>query len=149
MEKTKSKWRTSRAVTDAESLLERYYNQLLKWGSVLTRGDMGMAQDIVHDLCLHFTLAKPDLSQVANMDGYLYTCLRHIYLSALARASREALQFVSVAEFDSIHFALSVNSSDALLQRQNDLRRICSYTVWRKQASKSASYLILLFFHGY
>jgi len=149
MEKTKSKWRTSRAVTDAESLLERYYNQLLKWGSVLTRGDMGMAQDIVHDLCLHFTLVKPDLSQVANLDGYLYTCLRHIYLSALARSSREALQFVSVAEFDSIHFALSVNSSDALLQRQNDLRRICSYTVWRKQASKSASYLILLFFHGY
>jgi DNA-directed RNA polymerase specialized sigma24 family protein len=149
MEKTKSKWRNTQAGTEAESLLETYYSQLMKWGAVLTRGDKGMAQDIVHDLCLHFTLAKPDLSQVANLDGYLYTCLRNIYLSALARSSREATQFVSVAEFDSIHFALNTRSSDILLQRQNDLRRICSYTLWRKESSKSASYLILLFFHGY
>lgn len=135
---------------DPESLLESYYSQLLKWGAVLTRGDGGMAHDIVHDLCLHFTLAKPDLSQVTNLDGYLYTCLRNIYLSALARSSREATQIISVAEFDSIHFALNTTtSSDAILQRQNDLRRICGYTMWRKGSSKSASYLILLFFHGY
>src|SRR5579872_1612906 len=150
MEKTKPKWRIPRVGADPESLLESYYSQLLKWGAVLTRGDAGMAHDIVHDLCLHFTLAKPDLRQVANLDGYLYTCLRNIYLSALARSSREATQVISVAEFDSIHFALSTHSSsDGLLQRQNDLRRICNYTVWRKKSSKSASYLILLFFHGY
>ncbi len=35
------------------------------------------------------------------------------------------------------------------LQRQNDLRRICGYAVWRKESSKSASYFILHFFHGY
>ncbi len=149
MEKTKSKWRDPEGATDAESLLEGYYSQLLKWGSLLTRGDEGMAQDIVHDLCLHFTLAHPDLSQVTNLAGYLYTCLRNIYLSTLARSSREATQFVSVAEFDSIYLALSASSPDGLLQRQNDLRRICSYGVWRKESSKSASYLILLFFHGY
>jgi len=149
MEKTRIKSRSRRVGVDPESLLESYYPQLLKWGAVLTRGDEGMAQDIVHDLCLHFTFAKPDLSAVVNLDGYLYTCLRNIYLSAITRFSREATQFVSVAEFDSIHFALSTSSSEGLLQRQNDLRRICSYTVWRKQSSKSASYLILLFFHGY
>ena len=149
MEKTRFKWRSTQAGGEPEDLLESYYSQLLKWGSVLTRGDSGMAQDIVHDLCLHFTLARPDLSQVTNLDGYLYTCLRNIYLSAIARSSREATQFVSIAEFDSIHFALSTSSSDGLLQRQNDLRRICSFTVWRKESSKSASYLILLFFHGY
>jgi DNA-directed RNA polymerase specialized sigma24 family protein len=149
MEKKRIKWRTPRPATDAETLLEGYYSQLQKWGALLTRGDLGMAQEIVHELCLHFMLAKPDLSQVTNLDGYLYTCLRNIYLSVLARASREATQFVSVAEFDSIHFALSTSSPDCLLQRQNDLRRICGYTVWRKKSSKSASYLILLFFHGY
>jgi hypothetical protein len=35
------------------------------------------------------------------------------------------------------------------LQQQNDLRRICAYAVWRKESSKSASYFILHFFHGY
>ena len=149
MEKTKIKWRNPWTATDAESLLESYYSQLLKWGMRLTRGDKGIAQDIVQDLCLHFTLTKPDLSQVANLDGYLYTCLRNIYLSALARASREATQIVSIAEFDSIHFALCNPSPDSLLERQNDLRRICNYTVWRKETSKSASYFLLLFFHGY
>ncbi len=149
MEKIKAKSRAPRPVTDVEDLLERYYSQLLKWGAVLTRGDRGLAQDIVHDLCLHFTLARPDLSQVANLDGYLYACLRHIYLSGLARSVREAMHMVSVADFDSIQFALSSASPDSLLQKQNDLRRICRYTVWRKNSSKSASYLILLFFHGY
>ena len=147
MEKIKSKWRDPSPAAETEKLLDSYYGQLLKWGILLTRGNAGMAQDIVHDLCLHFTLVKPDLSQVANLDGYLYTCLRHIYLSGLARSSREAMQFVSVAEFDSIQFALAATSPDHLVERQNDLRRICHYTVWRKEFSKSASYFILHFFH--
>jgi DNA-directed RNA polymerase specialized sigma24 family protein len=149
MEKTKRKWRESGPTAHIEIILEEYYSQLLKWAALLTRGDSGVAQDIVHDLCLHFTLVKPDLSQVANMDGYLYTCLRHIYLSGLSRSAREAMRFVSVAEFDSIQFALGVTSAEGLMERQNDIRRICSYMVWRKETSKSASYFILHFFHGY
>jgi DNA-directed RNA polymerase specialized sigma24 family protein len=132
-----------------EQVLELYYGKLRKWGVILTRGDTGMAQEIVHDLCLYFTVVKPDLSQVENLDGYLYTSLRHIYLSALARSSREAVQFVSIADFDSIQFALNPSTTDNLLERQNELRRICSYSVWRKDSSKSASYFILHFFHGY
>ncbi len=135
--------------TAPEELLELNYGKLRKWGAILTRGDGGMAQEIVHDLCLYFTVVKPDLSHVENLDGYLYTSLRHIYLSALARSSREAMQFVSVADFDSIQFALNSGTTDNLLDRQNELRRICSYAVWRKDTSKSASYFLLLFFHGY
>ena len=92
---------------------------------------------------------KPDFRGVANLDGYLYTCLRNVYLSTLARASREALHLVSVEDYDSFAFAISANSTGESLQRQNDLRRVCSYAVWRKEASKSASYFILHFFHGY
>src|SRR5579871_1834358 len=89
-----------------DHLLESYYVQFLQWGSMLTRGDEAMARDIVHDLCLHFALAKPDLREVENLDGYLYTCLRHIYLSSLSRATRDAAHSISIAEYDSIHFAL-------------------------------------------
>ncbi len=132
-----------------ESLLEDRYGSLRRWAAQLTHGDAGAAQDIVHDLCLHFVVSRPDMSGVTNVDGYLYTCLRHIYLSNIARAAREATQFVSVADFDSIHTVLNTLSGDDLAGRQNDLRRICSYAVWRKTTSKSASYFILHFFRGY
>jgi len=149
METAKSKSRIPPSALDSERLLEEHYGKLQQWGVVLSRGDRTLAQEIVHDLCLHFIVARPDLSQVANLDGYLYTCLRHLYLSAMARSSREALQTVNIADFDSAHLALNVRTSDSLLDRQNELRRICTYAVWRKDTSKSASYFLLLFFHEY
>jgi DNA-directed RNA polymerase specialized sigma24 family protein len=149
MEQRKTKWRDPAPMTQPEQLLASYYGQLLKWGAVLSRGDEARAEDIVQEFCLYFTLTKPDLSGVANLDGYIYTCLRHIYLSGLARSSREALHFISVAEFDSFDFAPAANQPGDPLQRQNDLRRICGYAVWRKEFSKSASYFIFHFFHGY
>ena len=116
---------------------------------VLTRGNPGKAEEIVQEFCVYIAVTKPDFGGVANLDGYLYTCLRNIYLSTLARASREALHLVSVEDYDSFAFAISANPTGDSLQRQNDLRRICSYAVWRKESAKSASYFILHFFHGY
>jgi DNA-directed RNA polymerase specialized sigma24 family protein len=133
----------------AEKILEGRYAQLLKWGEVLARGDQGVARDIVHDLCLQLTLSKADFSEIASVDGYLYTCLRHIYLSRLARSSREAERFVSIADCDSVLFALDAGESVDSLEVQNQLRRICGYAVWRKEFSKSFSFFILHFFHGY
>ena len=149
METAKSKSRIPPSRLDSERILEEYYGKLQQWGVVLSRGDRTLAQEIVHDLCVHFIVARPDLSQVANLDGYLYTCLRHLYLSAMARSSREALQTINIADFDSVYLALNVRTSDSLLDRQNELRRICNYAVWRKDTAKSASYFLLLFFHEY
>jgi DNA-directed RNA polymerase specialized sigma24 family protein len=134
---------------EASELLASRYGQLLRWAIVLTRGNTGKAEEIVQEFCVYIAVAKPDFGRVANLDGYLYTCLRNIYLSTLARASREALHLVSVEDYDSFAFAISANPAGDSLQRQNDLRRICSYAVWRKESSKSASYFILHFFHGY
>jgi DNA-directed RNA polymerase specialized sigma24 family protein len=149
MEQRNLKWQQSTEPVQPDQLLAGHYRQLLKWALVLTRGDSSKAEEIVQEFCLYITLTRPDLSNVTNLDGYLYTCLRHIYLSSLARASREALHFVSIEDFDSFAFAVSANLSGDPLQQQNDLRRICAYAVWRKESSKSASYLILHFFHGY
>jgi DNA-directed RNA polymerase specialized sigma24 family protein len=134
---------------DASELLASRYGQLLRWAIILTRGNTGKAEEVVQEFCVYIAVAKPDLGGVANLDGYLYTCLRNIYLSTLARASREALHLVSVEDYDSFAFAISANPAGDSLQRQNDLRRICSYAVWRKESAKSASYFILHFFHGY
>ncbi len=67
------------------------YSQLFKWGLVLTRGNVGKVEETIQEFCLYFVLTKPDLNNVTNLDGYLYTYLRHIYISALARSSREAM----------------------------------------------------------
>jgi DNA-directed RNA polymerase specialized sigma24 family protein len=132
-----------------EKVVERYYPQLREWADVLTRGDQSRSEDIVHDLYLYVALTKPDLSQVENLDNYLYQSLRHAYLSALTRAARESMQTVTTADFDSIRVALWARPARDVLQQQNELRRICCYAVWRKEQMKGASYFVLRFFHGY
>jgi DNA-directed RNA polymerase specialized sigma24 family protein len=149
MQRRNLKWRDPAEAVQTDQLLTGHYSRLLQWASALTRGDSSKAEEIVQEFCLYITLTKPDLSHVANLDGYLYTSLRHIYLSSLSRASREAMHLVSIEEFDSFAFAVSAHSIGDSLQRQNDLRRICAFAVWRKETSKSASYFILHFFHGY
>jgi DNA-directed RNA polymerase specialized sigma24 family protein len=149
MDQNRQQLRAPASAVRTEQVLERYYGQLVEWGTLLTRGDEGKARDLVHDFCLNVTVTKPDLSGIANLDGYLYKSLRHIYLSGLAQSSREALQFVNAAEFDSIQLALAPRQSSDPLQRQNDLRRICCYSVWRKAQTKGASYFTLRYFHGY
>ena len=149
MEQRNLKWRPPAETVEADQLLATHYARLLQWAIGLARGDRGKAEEIVQEFCLYVTAVKPDPSGVGNLDGYLYTCLRHIYLSSLARASREALRVVSVEDFDSFALAVSSQPAGDPVQRQNDLRRICTYAVWRKESSKSASYFILHFFHGY
>jgi len=133
----------SRAVMDC------YYPRLCQWAHGLTRGDQEMAEDIVHDLYLYVALSNPEFAQVQNLDGYLYQSLRHLYLSTLARASREATQSVSMAEYDSLELALWSRPTHNPQQEQNDLRRICAYALWRRNQIKGACYFILRFFHGY
>ncbi|QEE28110.1 RNA polymerase sigma factor [Terriglobus albidus] len=145
MEQKKTSWRAF----ETEAVLESRYDQLLHWGILLTRGDAGEAREIVHDLCLYLILTKTDFNRISNQDGYLYTSLRHVYLSRMTRASREALRFVSIGDFDNVHFALSGRDRSGSVLIQNDLRTICGYSVWRKEASKGFSYFILHFFHGY
>src|ERR1700734_3797578 len=149
MEHRNLNWPERIETLQVDKLLASRYGQLIQWATVITRGDKGKAEEVVQEFCLYISLVKPDLGAVANLDGYLYTCLRHIYLSSLTRASREALQLVSIEDFDSFAFAVSANPAGDPLQRQNDLRRICTYAVWRKESAKSASYFILHFFHGY
>jgi DNA-directed RNA polymerase specialized sigma24 family protein len=134
---------------DGGQLLASRYAQLMRWALILARNDHAKAEEIVQEFCLYVTVAKPDFSHVANLDGYLYTCLRHIYTSSMAKASRDALRLVSLEHYDSLAMAVYSATSGDAVQRQNDLRRACGYSVWRKQTSKTASYFILHFFHGY
>lgn len=146
---TKTRWKVFRSSGRPSDLLESHYAQLLQWAVLLTRGDANLAREIVHELCVHLMLTQVDFGRIANVDGYLYTSLRHVYLSRMSKASREALRFLSVSDFDSVQFAVQGNERSGSLSIQNELRAICSYAVWRKDASKSFSYFVLHFFMGY
>ena len=143
------KWKIFARASCPEKVIERYYPLLREWAEILTRGDQARSEDIVHDLYLNIALTKPDLSKVESLDNYLYQSLRHAYLAALARASRESMYTVATSDFDSIRVALWARPVRDVLQQQNELRRICCYAVWRKAQMKGASYFILRFFHGY
>lgn len=149
MEKRTAKDSIPAGVQDAEKIVAEKYPQLLEWANLLTRGDQGKAQDIVQELYLHIALAKPDFSLVEKLDSYLYISLKHLYVSLLARASREALHLVSLEDFDSVEVAIEKSHAGDHLQRQNELRRVCIYSAWRKEQSKSFCFFILHYFHGY
>jgi DNA-directed RNA polymerase specialized sigma24 family protein len=73
MQRRNLKWRDPAKGVETDQLLTGYYSRLSQWALALTRGDTSKAEEIVQELCLYITLTKPDLSHVANLDGYLYT----------------------------------------------------------------------------
>ncbi len=131
-----------------ERILSRYYQRLVEWSRILARGDHAVAEEIVQDLCLHLTIAAPDMSRINDLDNYLFICLRNMYVSNLARVSRERLRVIQIEDYDDLGVAAIARGADSL-DVQNELLRICDYMISRKYSSKSASYFILHFFMGY
>jgi RNA polymerase sigma factor (sigma-70 family) len=116
----------------------------------LTAGDRGAAEDLVHDAFVQFTLARPELGRVENLDGYLYQMLRNLHRSQLRRARRRGREAPAVVEYDSAEFALRAYADPRdSIRVQDELRQVCRYACLRKETSKAGSVLILRFMHGY
>lgn len=132
-----------------EDVFLRRYGRLLAWALQLTNNNRAQAEDLLHDAFIQFTVARPDLDAVANLDGYLYGTLRHLHLSQVRKAARGRLRQLSVVEYESAERGLrSVDPRD-LIQTQDELRRVCRYVCARKETARAASVLLLRFFHGY
>ncbi|MCA1619364.1 MAG: RNA polymerase sigma factor [Acidobacteria bacterium] len=125
------------------------YGPLRAWAMRLTGGDAARAEDLVHDAYVHFSLARPDLARIQNLDGYLYQMLRNLNTSQMRRAARRHEDAHAVVEYDSIEFALRAADPRDLIRVQDDLRQVCHYACLRKESSKAGSVLILRFMHGY
>ncbi|HJQ34296.1 MAG TPA: RNA polymerase sigma factor [Pyrinomonadaceae bacterium] len=132
-----------------EEFLARY-RQLRASALRLTAGDAARAEDLVHDAFVQFTLARPRLGRVENLDGYLYQMLRNLHLSQLRRARRRGEDAPAVVEFDSAEVALRAYTDPRdSIRVQDGLRQVCRYASLRKETSKAGSVLILRFMHGY
>ncbi|MGH9962597.1 MAG: RNA polymerase sigma factor, partial [Pyrinomonadaceae bacterium] len=115
----------------------------------LADNDRELAEDLLHDAFIQFTFAQPNLKTIRNLDNYFYGMLRNLHLLQVRRETRNRLQQLSIVEYDSAEDGLRAIDLRDRLQVQDGLRKICQYVCARKEKSKSASVLILRFFHGY
>ncbi|HEY8186043.1 MAG TPA: sigma-70 family RNA polymerase sigma factor [Pyrinomonadaceae bacterium] len=131
-----------------ELFLERY-RRLRAWALQLTENDRDQAEDLVHDTYIQFTLARPDLNTIGNLNGYLYTMMRNLRVSQLRRSLRRQHRTLSIIDYDSAEICLRAADPQEQIKLQDSLRQVCQYACMRKQSSKAGSVLILRFLHGY
>ncbi len=135
--------------TAHEDLFLARYERLRAWAMSLTEGEAMEAEDLVHDAFIQFTLSRPDLDSIENLDGYLRQTLRNLRVSQCRRAAQKRQQPLCAADYDSAELSLRAEEIHAGLGAREELQLICEYAIARRQSSKAASALILRFFHGY
>ncbi len=135
-------------VRHEDAFLQRY-PRLLQWACSLTRSTQSEAEDLVHEAFVHFVLTKPDLEAIENLDGYLRRVLQNLHLSSVRRSLRSPFIPLPILDYDSAALASRQNNQLRRLHVQGDLLTVCRYACRRMRTSRSASVLILRFFHGY
>lgn len=125
------------------------YPELRGWAMQLTENDRQQAEDLVHDTYIQFTLTRPDLSAIQNLDGYLYRMMRNLNVSRLRRSQRKQNKTLSIVDYESAELGLRTADPREQITLQDALRQVCQYACMRKQTSKAGSVLILRFLHGY
>jgi DNA-directed RNA polymerase specialized sigma24 family protein len=131
-----------------EDIFVARYEWLRHWALRLA-GNVTDADDLLHDAFLQFVVRRRDLSEIDNVDAYLYGMLRRLRLSkrrALLRAREDSL---AALDYDTAALSLRATDPRDLLRLQQELRQVCAWACRRKNTSKSGSVLLLRFFHGF
>ncbi len=135
--------------TAHEQLFSERYDRLLRWALHLTGNDRAQAEDLLHDAYIQFTLLRPPLAAIRQLDNYLFGVLRILRVSQLRRAARWPHQPFNIVEYDSAQLGLRLSDPRRQQQLHDELRAVCRYACARKATSKAGSVLLLRFFHGY
>jgi DNA-directed RNA polymerase specialized sigma24 family protein len=138
----------SRAAETHEDLFIQRYQALEAWSLRLCGNDRQQAEDLVQDAFVAFTLSRPDLTGIENLDGYLRGMLRKLQVSRVRRAAQGAQVTRSLLDQDSAELGLRAVGA-ATVEATQELACVCRYACLRKGSSKAGSILILRFFHGY
>jgi len=132
-----------------EEIFAERYDWLLKWALYFAQGDQAEAEDLVQDTFVRFVVSEPEMKDMERIEALLYTYLKFVHLSHVRRTQRYPYQELPLVDFDSIHLAIRETPSVDPIEVQDTLRSIVAYLIWRKEKAKSASILLLRFFHGY
>lgn len=132
-----------------EDVFLQNYSRLHKWAMQICHQDQSLAEDLLHDAFIQFTLSQPNLSEINNLDGYLYTVIANLHISHLRKATRRQTYQFSIVEYESAELGLRNIDLRDLIQVQDELRKVCHFTCIRKETAKAASVMLLRFFLGY
>ena len=133
-----------------EKLFAERYETLLAWAMQLTHQQRDAAEDLVQDAFVQFVLARTQLEEIENVNGYLRRLLRNMHLSRLARlAQRMQDDAVSLADYDTVLLGWTAIEPERRMQAAEQLHQICAYACFRKESSRAGSVLILRFFLDY
>lgn len=126
-----------------------HYDQLRGWALKFTDRDQSLSEDLLHDTFIHFTLSRPDLGSIDNLEGFLYVVMRNLHLSQMRKATRTPFRAMSVVDFDTVDVGVWASDPRDRLRFRDELAAVCQYACIRKETSKGGSVLIMRFFHGY
>ena len=136
--------------TTREQLFAERYETLLTWALYLTHQQRESAEDLVQDAFVQFTLARTQLEEIENINGYLRRLLRNMYISRITRlAQRLNDTALSIADYDTLRLGWTTIETPRRMQAAEQLHQICTYACFRKQSSRAGSVLILRFFLDY
>src|SRR5258707_13621328 len=96
-----------KATYSHEDLFIQRYEWLRNWALQLTGHNREQAEDLLHDAFIQFTLTRPDLDSIQNLEGYLYGMLRNMHLSEVRRAARTHNRHISIIDYDSAEITLT------------------------------------------
>ncbi|MFN2408092.1 MAG: RNA polymerase sigma factor [Pyrinomonadaceae bacterium] len=133
-----------------EQLFTERYEIMLAWALRLTNQQRDAAEDLVQDAFVQFMLARRQLENVENINGYLRRLLRNLYLSRVTRVSQRLHDSaLSIADYDTFRLGWTAIEPPRRMQAAEDLQQICAYACFRKESSRAGSVLILRFFLDY
>ncbi|MBB5055587.1 DNA-directed RNA polymerase specialized sigma24 family protein [Granulicella aggregans] len=81
-------------------------------------------------------------------EQFLYSCLRYGFLRQRRLSRRIVLEGLTAVDFESVVVSARETRGHEV-EWQNDLRCVVAFLCWRKETVRSASLLILRFFHGF
>lgn len=132
-----------------EEIFISSYTRLRGWAAQIAQKDQELAEDLLHDAFIQFTRTQPDLESINNTDAYLYGVIKNLHLSHLRKKIRRDKYAPTIIDFETLRLGLRNAKLLDNFQTQEELKRICYFLCLRKESSKSASVMILRFFHGY
>jgi len=91
-----------------------------------------VAEDLLHDGFVQFTINRPDLGSIEDLDGYLCRLLRNLYYARLRLATWSPKNNLSLIDYDSAAMALRSRDCGAEIHVQQELLRICRYAFIRR-----------------
>ena len=123
------------------------YDELLRWAERMCDGQVHDAEDLLQDAFIEFVRRRPPLEDIQDLDAYLRQMLRNMHVSEIRRSQSLKRGGRSCVDFDCLERAVAGIDPRSAWDRRVELELLCRYACARKETSKSASVLILRFFH--